>query len=85
VRLAGTSSVRFVTRWRHARAIVVLPGTVTILVPTVLLATEGPRVGWGLEGVAGALLVLLGLVLIPMSPTHGPRLSLGPEALHQKN
>jgi protein-S-isoprenylcysteine O-methyltransferase Ste14 len=53
-----------VSRWRHARAIIVLPGTVTILVPAVLIASSGDRVGWGLGTVAGALLVLLGVALI---------------------
>jgi protein-S-isoprenylcysteine O-methyltransferase Ste14 len=53
-----------VSRWRHARAIVLLPGTVIVVVPTVLVAADGPRLGWGLEGVMGPLLVVLGLALI---------------------
>ncbi len=57
--------------WRHAVAIAVLPGTVTILLPAVILATgDGPEAGWG-EGdalafvtvVAGAVLIAAGLAL----------------------
>jgi protein-S-isoprenylcysteine O-methyltransferase Ste14 len=52
------------SRWRHALAIAALPGTVTIVVPALLIAGDGPRAGWGLGGVAAALLVLLGVALI---------------------
>jgi protein-S-isoprenylcysteine O-methyltransferase Ste14 len=53
------------SRWRHARAIALLPGTVTLVVPAVLLtAVEGPNVGWGLDGLAAALPVLLGVALV---------------------
>ena len=53
------------SRWRHARAIALLPGTVTLVVPAILLvAVEGPDVGWGLDGLAAALPVLLGVVLM---------------------
>jgi protein-S-isoprenylcysteine O-methyltransferase Ste14 len=51
--------------WRHARAIALLPGTVTVLVPAaILLLGDGPDVGWGLEGLAAALTIVLGLGLI---------------------
>jgi len=51
--------------WSHARAIVLLPGTVAVLVPAIILLTgRGPDVGWGLEGVAAALPVLAGAALI---------------------
>ena len=51
--------------WRHARAIVLLPGTVTVLVPAaILVLDDGSEIGWGLDGVAAALPVLLGLALI---------------------
>ena len=51
--------------WRHARAIALLPGTVVVAVPViVLLVGEGPNVGWGLAGFGTALLVLMGLLLI---------------------
>jgi protein-S-isoprenylcysteine O-methyltransferase Ste14 len=60
----GTTSAPGVSRWRLARAIVLLPGTVAVLVPTLLVAADGPRLGWGLEGVVTPLLVVLGLALI---------------------
>lgn len=51
--------------WRHARAIALLPGNVTIVVPAVILAlTSGPDPGWGLDGVAAALVVAAGIGLI---------------------
>ena len=51
--------------WRHARAIVLLPGTVTIVVPAILLLTgDGPHVGFGLGGVAAAMPVAAGGALI---------------------
>ena len=49
--------------WRQARAIVVLPGTVVVLVPALILALSGAAIGWGGDGLA-VLPVLLGLVLI---------------------
>jgi protein-S-isoprenylcysteine O-methyltransferase Ste14 len=50
--------------WRQARAIALLPGTVCVLVPLLILLKWGTNVGWGLGGVAAALPVLLGLALI---------------------
>lgn len=50
--------------WRQIRAIALLPGTVTVLVPTIVLLLSGTNIGWGLDGVAAALPVLLGFVLI---------------------
>ncbi len=51
--------------WRHARAILLLPGVVTIAVPLALLAPAGSvRVGWGLPGPWRVLPVALGLVLL---------------------
>ena len=53
------------SRWRHARAIALLPGNVTILVPAlILLLVGGPSIGWGLHGPGAAVPVLLGAVLI---------------------
>ena len=50
--------------WRQLRAIVLLPGTVTVVVPAAILITgDGPEIGWGLDGVAAALPVLLGPAL----------------------
>jgi protein-S-isoprenylcysteine O-methyltransferase Ste14 len=52
-------------RWRHVRAIAVLPANVSLTVPAVLLlVVEGPNIGWGLAGAAAAAPVLLGAVLI---------------------
>jgi hypothetical protein len=36
--------------WRQARAIALLPGTVTVLVPAVVLTATGTNLGWGLSG-----------------------------------
>ena len=52
------------SRWRHIRAIVLLPGTVAIVIPAILLATgDGIDLGWGLATGAAALLVAAGAVL----------------------
>ena len=49
--------------WRHARAIALLPGTVTIVVPAIILLTgEGPAFGWAL-GVVGVLMITAGLAM----------------------
>jgi protein-S-isoprenylcysteine O-methyltransferase Ste14 len=53
-----------VTARRQVRAILPLPGVVTVLVPVLILLTTGTDVGWGLDGVAAALPVLLGLALL---------------------
>lgn len=51
--------------WRQARAIAVLPGNVTIVIPGLILAlVHGPRIGWGLGGAAAVLVALSGLALI---------------------
>lgn len=51
--------------WRHARAILLLPGNVNVTIPAlVLVLVEGPRIGWGLDGVAGVAVAALGLALI---------------------
>lgn len=53
------------SRWRQARAIAVLPGNVTIVVPALILfLLAAPNVGWGLGGVAAALVALVGAALI---------------------
>jgi protein-S-isoprenylcysteine O-methyltransferase Ste14 len=47
------------------RAIALLPGTVAVIVPGLILLTgEGPNIGWGLEGPAAALPVVFGAALI---------------------
>jgi len=56
---------------KHWRDIALLPGTVTLVVPAIILAKTGPMaVGWGLRGPAvllpftvGALLVAAGLAM----------------------
>ena len=51
--------------WRQARAIALLPGIVTVVVPAaILIAGEGPDVGWGIDGAVAALSALVGLTLI---------------------
>lgn len=51
--------------WRQARAIAVLPGGVTLVVPgLVLLLGSGPNVGWGPATVLGVLSAALGIALI---------------------
>ena len=52
------------SRWRHIRAIALLPGTVAIVIPALLLATgDGPDPGWGLSAGIAALLVVAGAAL----------------------
>jgi protein-S-isoprenylcysteine O-methyltransferase Ste14 len=54
-----------VSVWRHVRASVLLPGSMTIVVPTaILLAVEGPNAGWGLHGALVALPALAGAALL---------------------
>lgn len=51
--------------WRKARAIVVLPGSATILAPALILVLgRGPNIGWGLGGAPAILVTLLGIALI---------------------
>jgi len=49
--------------WRHARAIGLLPGIVTIAIPALILALGDFQVGWSLDGALGALPLLLGAIL----------------------
>lgn len=49
--------------WRHVRAIALLPGVVTIVVPALLLwLGSGPDIGWG--GSAAAVPIVVGSALI---------------------
>lgn len=51
--------------WRQARAIALLPGSVTIVVPAaILVLTAGPDPGWGLGGAPAALVAAAGTGLI---------------------
>jgi protein-S-isoprenylcysteine O-methyltransferase Ste14 len=50
---------------RHALAISLLPGTVVLLVPALIVwATGSVSVGWGLPGLLAALPVILGAALL---------------------
>jgi protein-S-isoprenylcysteine O-methyltransferase Ste14 len=51
-----------VSAWRHARAIALLPGTVTVVVPAILVATYGTEVE-PVSVALGAPLVLGGIAL----------------------
>lgn len=50
--------------WRQTRAIALLPGNVTVVVPAVLLLVGGGDVGWGLGGVGAVLVAVIGIGLI---------------------
>lgn len=51
--------------WRQVRAIVLLPGNVTVAVPAMILVFgDGPDLGWGLGGPAAVPIGLLGVALI---------------------
>jgi protein-S-isoprenylcysteine O-methyltransferase Ste14 len=51
--------------WRQARAIALLPGNVTIVMPAaILVLTAGPDLGWGLGGVPAVLVGAAGIGLI---------------------
>lgn len=51
--------------WRQARAIALLPGNVTIVVPALILALgSGPDFAWGLDGAPAVLVVAAGSALI---------------------
>jgi protein-S-isoprenylcysteine O-methyltransferase Ste14 len=54
-----------VTLWRHVRAIGLLPGVVTVLVPALILwGGDDISVGWGWPGALAALPILAGAALI---------------------
>ncbi len=48
----------------HVAAVVALPGTVAGLGPALLAAGGGARFVWGLEGLAAALVALVGVALL---------------------
>lgn len=53
------------SRWREARAVLLLPFTVTIVVPAVILWWDGEtNVGWGLGGAFASIPVLFGVALL---------------------
>ncbi|MFI9511199.1 methyltransferase family protein [Nocardia sp. NPDC052566] len=49
--------------WRQVRAILALPGTVVLMVPTIMAVLGGVRFGWELPGVFATLLVIAGALL----------------------
>jgi protein-S-isoprenylcysteine O-methyltransferase Ste14 len=51
-----------VSFWRHARAVVLLPGTVTVVIPALILWFGGAEVDWT-TGVIGGVLIGLGFAL----------------------
>jgi len=51
--------------WRHLAAILLLPGTVTLVVPAAILSSgDGPDPGFGVGGIAEAAVIAAGAVLI---------------------
>jgi protein-S-isoprenylcysteine O-methyltransferase Ste14 len=51
--------------WRHARAIILLPGTAIVVAPTlIVIAGGGPNIGWGLGGAVAVLIAVVGLMLV---------------------
>ena len=63
--------------WRHIRAIGLLPVTVTVVVPGLLVwRTEAEIAGWPLAA-AGALLIALGVMLVTWTVTLFARLGKG--------
>lgn len=50
--------------WRHARAIVFLPGAAAVVAPAGILLLSGAEVAWGLEGALAVLLVGAALGLL---------------------
>jgi protein-S-isoprenylcysteine O-methyltransferase Ste14 len=54
-----------VSAWKHLRAIALLPGIVTLVLPALIVnSTDSLNVGAGLDGAPAALPVLLGSALI---------------------
>jgi protein-S-isoprenylcysteine O-methyltransferase Ste14 len=50
--------------WRHLLALILLPGTATIVVPAVIIRSSGMEIGWGLSSALQLLPVLLGAALL---------------------
>ena len=49
---------------RHLAAVGALPFTVAVVIPALLVASSGTRIGWGLDGIAAALVIQAGAMLI---------------------
>jgi protein-S-isoprenylcysteine O-methyltransferase Ste14 len=57
--------VRVIERWRHLRSILLLPVTVTLFIPTIILVrSRAWRLGWGLSQLWQLLLVISGALCI---------------------
>jgi protein-S-isoprenylcysteine O-methyltransferase Ste14 len=50
--------------WRHLRAIVFLPGVVTIVAPSIITWLGGAYVGWGFKQPGAGLVIALGVLLL---------------------
>jgi protein-S-isoprenylcysteine O-methyltransferase Ste14 len=50
--------------WRQLLSVLLLPTSVAIVIPALLVSAYGVELGWGLPGVPTALLVLLGAGLL---------------------
>lgn len=49
---------------KQARAIALLPGSVAIVIPAILLVVDDPSLAWGLDGIAAVLVALAAIALI---------------------
>lgn len=49
--------------WKHLRAILLLPGTVTVIVPLGLMIWRGITPGWGLPGPLAVLTIVIGAMI----------------------
>ena len=61
--------------WRHIRAVVLLPGTVTIVIPGLLVWATGTNVGWW--SAIGALVLAAGLALFAWTVDCSSRSAVG--------
>ena len=62
---ARTTDAQFVSAARHALSIVLLPGTVVVVVPALIVRTsDAVSVGWGLSDGLAVLPVAVGLALL---------------------
>jgi protein-S-isoprenylcysteine O-methyltransferase Ste14 len=51
-----------VSLWRHAAAVLLCPGAVTVVVPALIVLSTGVNIGW--IGLIGLPLIVLGLLLV---------------------
>ncbi len=50
--------------WRHLRAVILLPGMATMVIPAVILRSSDAKAGWGLPSVLQALPFVLGAAIL---------------------